>query len=335
MAKKATKPRSGKYKKKKKGKAKGSFFASLKQLLLWAIVIALSFIGLLFLYNHFYPDPQTENIRSKVEDLQITFPSEQQIKNSQADQKVQKTQTNTVKTVTSGLTFPKRAEIPRLLSKRKEIIVNHEGYTVSYNSDYKIANWVAWELTASKVKNAKVARTNKFLPDPQLKSVSATDKDYSNSGYDRGHMAPAGDMKWSEKAMKESFYLSNICPQDHDLNQGLWRDLEELCRLWAIENNRLLIACGPIISKEMKRVGINRVGVPTHFYKVICMISDNKYEGIAFVLENKAYKTEKLFSFAVPIDSVETLTGIDFFHLLPDELETQMEARINEAVWSF
>ena len=149
-------------------------------------------------------------------------------------------------------------------------------------------------------------------------------------------MAPAGDMKWSLKAMRESFYLSNICPQKPGLNRGVWKDLEEQVRLWAKENGRVWIACGPVISSDMRRLGKNRVGIPKSFYKVLCMEVNGKMEGIGFLFENRDYENGvSPRKMAVTIDSVENLTGIDFFPALPDAVEGEMEATINWSRWSF
>ncbi|MDD4115593.1 MAG: DNA/RNA non-specific endonuclease, partial [Massilibacteroides sp.] len=117
--------------------------------------------------------------------------------------------------------LPEGAEIPVLKNGQREQIIQHEAYTVSYNANFKIPNWVAYELTEENVKNARVKRHNKFLPDPQVKGGTALNEDYSRTGYDRGHMVPAGDMKWSEKVMRETFYFSNICPQNRGLNAGI------------------------------------------------------------------------------------------------------------------
>ena len=178
-------------------------------------------------------------------------------------------------------------------------------------------------------------RSNKFVPDPMVKGATATNEDYTRTGYDRGHMAPAGDMKWSAKAMRESFYFSNICPQKPALNRGIWKELEEQSRLWAKDYGSLLIATGPVITDNMKRMGKNRVGVPGAFYKVICYVSGSEYKAIAFILENKDYKKTSLKSMVIPVDSVEKVTGIDFFPAVPDEQERVMEAKIDWDSWSF
>ena len=168
-----------------------------------------------------------------------------------------------------------------------------------------------------------------------VKGATATNEDYTRSGYDRGHMAPAGDMKWSAKAMRESFYLSNICPQKPGLNRGIWKDLEEQARLWAKENGSLLIVTGPVITDDLKRLGKNRVGIPKTFYKVICTITNGKPEGVGFLFDNKDYGKTPLKLMMIPIDSVEKVTGIDFFPSLPDSIENPMEAYVNDGSWSF
>ena len=232
--------------------------------------------------------------------------------------------------------LPKGSELPQLKRKRTEQVIQHEGYTVSYNADYRIANWVAYVLTDKEARSDRAERQNKFVVDPLVKGASATNEDYTRTGYDRGHLAPAGDMKWSEKAMRESFYLSNITPQKPGLNRGIWKELEEQIRLWARENGAVLIATGPVIpDEELNRLGKNRVGVPRQFYKVLCMVVNNQLEGVGFLFENRDYGTTPLRQMMVPIDSVEQVTGIDFFPALPDDEERQMEATVHTDLWSF
>ena len=235
------------------------------------------------------------------------------------------------------LPFPEQVEIPVLQKKRTEQIIRHEGYTVSYNSDYRIANWVAYELTAREAKSTRASRSNKFRPDPDAKGASALNEDYSKTGFDKGHLAPAGDMKWSHRAMQESFYFSNICPQEPGLNRGVWRVLEEQCRLWASDNGVLYVATGPVIPDTgLRRLGKTRVGVPRQFYKVLCTVVDGQYEAIGFLFQNIDYKDdEPVQEHIVSVDSVEAVTGIDFFPALPDEVENRIEASVNEGAWSF
>lgn len=305
MAKKRRKAQS-----KKKRKQISPFLSAMKRMVLWACVLVACFIGLMFLY-------QKEEVRQEQPSTSTTE------------------KRSGVSVALSSFEMPKDAEMPVLKAKRKEQVIKHEGYTVSYNSEYKIANWVAYELTSQEAKSKKAERSNKFVPDPMLKDATATNEDYTRTGYDRGHMAPAGDMKWSAKAMRESFYFSNICPQKPGLNRGIWKELEEQSRLWAMDNGKVLIITGPVISNDMKRLGKNRVGVPPSFYKVICTVMNNKPQAIAFLLENKDYRNTSLRSMAISVDSAEKVTGIDFFPSFPDAVEKVMEASVNLDSWSF
>jgi endonuclease G len=234
---------------------------------------------------------------------------------------------------TSPPLYQQQAEIPTLQNGRKEQIIHHEGYTVSYNPDYKIATWVAYELTAAEARSQKVKKKPDFDPDPEVPSrQTATKDDYSGSGYDRGHLAPAGDMKWSCQAMLESFYFSNICPQDPSLNSGVWNQLEQKCREWAIDYGSVLIVTGPLTKKRPSRIGPNKVAVPQGFFKVICIRSGGKAEGIGFVFDNEAYKGVRFMSMAISIDSVEKLSEIDFFPSFPLAIQAEMESATD---WSY
>lgn len=148
----------------------------------------------------------------------------------------------------------KELEIPVSLTRRQEQIIHHTGYTVSYNKDLKLPNWVSYELTRKETKG-KEKRSNRFITDPQVRGLIATNTDYAHSGYDKGHMAPAADMKWSPQAMKESFYFSNMCPQHPQLNRRGWKNLEEKIRDWAIADSAIIIICGPIITRQPKTIG--------------------------------------------------------------------------------
>ena len=332
MAKKRTtaRPRKG------RKKQKVSFESWLKRLILSAIGVVLGSIGSLFLYSYFYPAGQKSDRNDKQFEVSSSFPK-RKTESKKDETPKKKSSPSTEKKPSSSVTlkFPPNAELPRLTVKRQEQVIRHEGYTVSYNSDYRIANWVAYELTGKEAKSSHAERSNKFVPDPDVTGATATNEDYTRTGYDRGHLAPAGDMRWSAKAMRESFYLSNICPQKPGLNRGIWKELEELSRLWAKEAGSLLIVTGPVIEKDMKRLGKNRVGVPKTFYKVICTIVNNEYQGIGFLFDNRDYGGTSLKSMAVPIDKVEKVTGIDFFPSLPDDVEKRMESSVDSSVWSF
>ena len=218
-------------------------------------------------------------------------------------------------------------EIPIMKSSAGGQILKRRGYTLSYNADYKTPQWVAWELTKKETKG-KEGRTDKFLPDPDVRGAKAYTGDYTKSGYDRGHMAPAADMKWSRKAMEESFYMSNICPQNPNLNRGDWNDLEEKSRQWAKKYGAVYIACGPIYdNKRPKRIGNNKVAVPDAFYKVVLINDKKNPKAIGFIFPNKAGH-KPLKKYVVTVDSVEKRTNIDFFSALPDEIENKIEAEL-------
>ena len=291
-------------------------------------------IGLLYVYNYFFPVSRTTLGSRKPVPEEAAVPARKKVERPEtAREEADRPHSNAG---TARYTFPARAEIPEWEAgkKRKEQIIRHEGYTVSYNSDYRIANWVAYELTAREARSKKAERSNKFVPDPLVKGATALNEDYTRTGYDRGHLAPAGDMKWSMKAMRESFYLSNICPQDPDLNRGIWKELEEQIRLWASENGSLLVVTGPIITDDLRRLGKNRVGIPKRFFKVVCTQTAGRPEGVGFLFDNRDYGDTSLRAMMIPIDSVESVTGIDFFPSLPDSIERPMEASVNKSCWS-
>ena len=224
-------------------------------------------------------------------------------------------------------------EIPGKIKDRTERVIVHKGYTVSYNADWKIPNWVAYELTDVEVAGEE-PRAKKFVPDPMVpKYESATTDDYKNSGWDRGHMAPAADMKWHPQAMKESFYLSNVCPQNRNLNAGVWKDLEEQVRDLAAQKGHIYVVCGPIVSSDYQTIGENKVVVPSAFFKVLLQEEDGKVYTIGFVYENVAGR-RPMSTYAMTVDEVEELTGIDFFPSLPDKIEKKVEAEVDFTKWT-
>lgn len=217
-----------------------------------------------------------------------------------------------------------KLEIPVITNGKQGQILQRTGYTLSYDSKNKTPQWVAWELTKEETKG-KEERSTEFFPDPDVTGTQVVTYDYSHSGYDRGHMAPAGDMKWSKQAMQESFYMSNICPQDHNLNTEDWNDLEMKTREWARRYGKVYIVCGPIYNgKRNEYIGEHRIKVPDAFFKVILINNNNKQCAMGFLFENEAGK-RPLEEYLTPVDEIEKLTGMDFFSALPDELEDHLE----------
>jgi endonuclease G, mitochondrial len=224
-----------------------------------------------------------------------------------------------------------RLEIPK--TEPGDFIISHTGFSLLYNEDHEQACWVAYELTREKA--AKVYdRTDKFIPDPRVTTLTANNKDYSRTGFDRGHLAPASDMGWSAEAMAESFYYSNISPQVPGFNRGIWKKLEERVRTWAVENEVIHIVTGPVLTSGLKTIGANNVSVPEYYYKVVLDYHEPGIKGIGFIIPN-AKLNQPLHHFAVSIDSVENFTGIDFFPALPDDQEDIIEKTICIPCWSW
>ncbi len=227
----------------------------------------------------------------------------------------------------------KNVEIPNITEERSDRVITHKGYTVSYNYDWKIPNWVAYELTDREVEG-EVPRYDRFKPDPMVpQHATATTEDYKYSGYDRGHMAPAADMKWDEQVMRESFYLSNICPQNPNLNGGVWKDLEEQVRDLASQKGRIFVICGPIVNDISTTIGANKVVVPQAFFKVLLQEDNGGIHTIGFVYENVSGR-KPMSTYAMTVDEVEELTNIDFFPSLPDKTENKTESEVDFSKWT-
>lgn len=205
-------------------------------------------------------------------------------------------------------------------------IVRHFAYTLEYSEEHEQARWVAYVLTADMIDDPW-ERCEHFRPDPMVASGSADLSDYRGSGFDRGHLAPAGDMGWDSVAMCESFYMSNMSPQRPGFNRGVWNRLEAQVRIWADENEEIWIVTGSVLTDDLPTIGVNEVSIPDYFYKVVIDIKEPDMKGIGFVMPNQR-SSKPIESFAVIIDSVEVLTGLDFFSALPDSLEHLLESSI-------
>lgn len=209
-------------------------------------------------------------------------------------------------------------------------LVNRIGYAFSYSEIHEQPLFVTYQLTKKEVENKVAKRKDNFRKDPLVKTGSAILDDYKRSGYDRGHLAPAADMAWSEQAMSESFYLSNMSPQNPGLNRGMWAQLESNCRKWAVTNGKVHIITGPIIRPNYSSIGPNKVTVPQWYYKIIVSIEQEK--AIAFILPNR--KPQKpLINFVVTIDKIEEITKLDFLNKVPEDLENKIEAESDPLKW--
>lgn len=222
-------------------------------------------------------------------------------------------------------------EIPAY--NKDAFIIYYTGYTVCYDEANRIPLWVAYELTAEEA-NGTIGRNGKnFRPDEKLNAVQADNFDYRGSGWSRGHMAPAGDFKWDEQAMWDTFYYTNCCPQDDKLNNGSWNVLENKVRSWARQFGSVYVVTGPIIGKNLNgKIGPHQITIPDAFFKAILVYTQGEYHGIAFTMNNNP-TTQRLADCYLSINELEKDSGIDFFPLLDDAIEEIIEDSLDPSFW--
>ena len=223
--------------------------------------------------------------------------------------------------------FEKQVDFSLPSFRPDDDIVRHDGYALRFRNDHKQADWVAYPLLPEEINGNTDREGSSFRPDPAVSIGSALPTDYTRSGYDRGHLAPAGDFKFSRRMMQETFYMSNISPQAPQFNRGIWKELEEMVRRWALRDDGLYIVTGPVLKPGLPTIGkTNEVSVPEKFYKVILYCNKPDVRMIGFLLDNEE-SNNSLKQFVVPVDQIEQLTGIDFFPKIPDNLERQLEGK--------
>lgn len=222
-------------------------------------------------------------------------------------------------------------EIPAYKTSDNNLLLSRKRYTSLYNVQNKIPDWVAWQLKAQHI-DGPYKRLGSYLEDTSVPSPRANEDDYRGSKWSHGHMCPAGDNKWDEVAMRESNFLTNICPQNRSLNSGVWNRLEQSCRIWAKKYGDLFIVCGPVLlNTEHETIGVNKVVVPEAFFKVILCLQETP-KAIGFIIRNNDGK-KKRDQFVNTVDEVERITGIDFFPALPDSIENAVESYANLDDW--
>lgn len=234
---------------------------------------------------------------------------------------------DSVETIHNGSEKLMRISSPATM---EEQIVEYSGFTVSFNPGLRIPNYVVYELTRNETEG-DVARASSFDRDTEVEGCPEQ-SDYTRSGYDRGHMAPAADMKWDYDAMHESFYMTNICPQNHSLNGGGWKRLEEKIRDWAERDSALIVVTGPITEPGHKTLK-SGVAVPQKFFKAILAPYAKPVRGIAFIYRNEGGQ-KVIERQMVSIDSVESATGLDLFYELPDDIENRIEKSSDYNEWN-
>lgn len=228
-----------------------------------------------------------------------------------------------------------KTEIPLDLMPRSTTgaIVEHNHFTLSYNEPFEQAEWVAYILKKEHLTSDQRKRPY-FIEDPKVKTKSADWRNYRGSGYDRGHLCPAGDRRFSEQAYNETFYTSNISPQDRDFNAGVWNRLEMQVRQWAKQHNELFVVTGGVLENGLEEIGEEDVDVPRHYYKIVARGNPQNPKILAFLLLGKE-SSKLLRQFTVSVDEIEKRTGIDFFERLPNGLEKKLESRVDTQGWKF
>lgn len=215
-----------------------------------------------------------------------------------------------------------------------EQIKEYTGFTVSFNSETHLPNWVSWELTAEKTSGPAIRKGKRFFKDYEIKGCP-THADYIGSGYTRGHMAPVADMKWSEQAMIDCFTMANMCPQIQALNGGTWAKVENKCRDWALRDSAIVIIAGPVINPPApdEFIGETEVAVPKQFFKVILAPYADPPRAIGFLMP-QGKVVGGMQNAVVTVDSIEALTGHDFFASLPDSIENLIESKAQFHKWN-
>jgi len=199
----------------------------------------------------------------------------------------------------------------------------HNYYSLMYNESHEQADWLVYKIDRSRFESVS-QRTDRFMVDDSIITGSATNQDYARSGYDRGHLAPAADMSFSDLAMKESFYYSNISPQLPGFNRGIWKSLEENVRSSALTSDSVYIFTGPVYKGGEPNIGPDSVTVPAGFFKITLSFVGKNIVARSWLVPHESGLRD-LSAYSVTVDSIEVVTGIDFFPGLPDRLEKRIE----------
>ena len=233
---------------------------------------------------------------------------------------------------TSSTSYDASVLLPAIRGNQDGTVLRRKAYTALYDKNMRIPRWVAWHLTRQHTYGRHSRKNAQFAEDESVAKPRANDYDYMSSGYDRGHMCPAGDSKWDGQALRETFLFTNCCPQLHGLNSGDWNDLEIQCREWAQKYGSLHIVCGPVLrGNSHKTIGRNRVVVPEAFFKVI-LCTEGTPKALGFIYEHVSGH-RNMSSRVCSVDQVERITGFDFFAALPDNVENRVEATANFSEW--
>ena len=218
-------------------------------------------------------------------------------------------------------------------SDNKYPVIHHKYFSLAYDPASGQAVWVGYTLSAGMTEKSADRKSCSFKADPLVANNRVEPSDYTRSGYDRGHLCPAGDMSFDIQALTETFYMSNMSPQDPSFNRGIWKKLEETIRLWALRDREIIIITGGSLKYTSGYIGKStKIAIPRYFYKIILDYKEPDIKAIAFVLKNEA-SSGSLEQFVVSVDSVENMTGVDFFCNLPDDTENRIESGCKPGAW--
>jgi endonuclease G len=217
-----------------------------------------------------------------------------------------------------------RSDIFYLFPKRtKSQILHYLKFSLAYNEKAEQADWVAYRLYPNSI-NSAVKRKNNFRKDYKIITSSASLEDYKGSGYDRGHLAPAKAMSYSVQSVSESFLMSNMSPQLPSFNRGVWKRLEKQVRDWIAISDSLYVVTGPVLNSSLPTIGVNKVSIPRAYYKTILRFYKGDINGIGFLLKHEK-SSKKIADFATSIDTIEKITGLNFFYLLDSVQQRKVE----------
>jgi len=200
--------------------------------------------------------------------------------------------------------------LPQVINPNNQII-HYDGYTISYNETYEQPNWVYYVLKPSDLIGEPTKRRNNFRVDSGIESGTASLDDYVGSGYDRGHLKPAGDEPCDSTQMSETFYMSNISPQDPSFNRGIWKKLENYVRTITETSDSVVVITGGVLTEGLKTIGENEVAVPEFFFKVLYIYSDGGLVIRPFLLKNEK-SNESLNTFLLELMVLSDFIGLYF-----------------------
>ena len=235
--------------------------------------------------------------------------------------------------------YEKELLLPVPIVKRPEIVIQRKSYFCSFNRETRCANWSAWYLPKEHAdgpyKRKQLRIPGNYIEDESTLEGRQLLSDWDGViSYDHGHLCPSGDNKWDREAMRQTFYLSNMCVQNSSLNQGPWEHLESTCREWAKKFKSIYIISGPVFkTKPIKTIG-SGLPIPDSFFKVVLCMDTDEPKAIGFIYDNSdPGDGDRLANHALSVDEVEIITGYDFFSVLPDELESKIESHYSLNEW--